>query len=114
LFSDFVEEKTYKKNMTFLLVWDKNSYTQRFLALLPCMCILQPKLIHLYQTSLLLLTPLPIVTFASLRLLYLLLYSEHINHIQVLDFLPFPYPSYELSSLCVWLISNNTAFVLGL
>jgi hypothetical protein len=45
-----------------LLAWDKDSYTERFLALLPCTCILQPKLIHLYQTSSLLPGHLPIVT----------------------------------------------------
>jgi hypothetical protein len=45
--------------------------------------------------------------------LYLLLYSEHINHIQVFGFLPFPYPSHVQSPLSVWPMSNNiTAFVL--
>jgi hypothetical protein len=38
---------------------------------------------------------------ASLRLLFLLLYSEHINHIQVLDFLPFPYSFHAHSPLSV-------------
>jgi hypothetical protein len=57
--------------------------------LLPCTCALQPTLIHLCQTSSLLPSPLPIVISASLRLLYLLLCSEHINHIQVLGFFPF-------------------------
>jgi hypothetical protein len=48
-FSDFVEEKTwdYKKNIVFLLVWEKTNYTERFLALLPCTCVLQPTLVHL-------------------------------------------------------------------
>jgi hypothetical protein len=83
--------------------------------LIPCTCVLQPTLVHLCQISLLLLGPLPIVASASFRLLYSLLYSEHINHIQVLGFLPFPYSSHLHSSLCVWPISNNiTAFVLGL
>jgi hypothetical protein len=50
-------------------------------------------LVHLYQTSLLLPGPLPIVVSATLRLLYSLFYSEHINHIQVLGSLPFPYSS---------------------
>jgi hypothetical protein len=72
-----------------LLAWYKDSYTERFLALLPCTCVLQPELFHLYQTSLLFPGPLPIVASASLRLLYLLLYSKHINHIQILGFLPF-------------------------
>jgi hypothetical protein len=53
---------------------------------------LQPELIHLYQISSLLPGHLPIVASVSSRLLYLLLYSEHIKHFQVLDFLPFPIP----------------------
>jgi hypothetical protein len=62
--------------------------------------LLQPTLIHLYQTPLLLSGPFPIVASASLRLIYSLLYREHINHIQVLGFLPFS--------------RNITVFVLGL
>jgi hypothetical protein len=68
--------------------------------LFPGICVLQPKLVHLYQTSLLP-CPLPIVGSVSLRLLYLLLYSEHINHIQVFGFLPIPYPIRAWSSLSV-------------
>jgi hypothetical protein len=38
-----------------LLVWDKESYTDRFLALLPCTCVLQPHIISslpdLFATS---------------------------------------------------------------
>jgi hypothetical protein len=59
-----------KKDIAFLLVWDKDSCTESFLALLPCTCVLQPTLIHLYQTSSLFPSHLPIVTSASLRLLY--------------------------------------------
>jgi hypothetical protein len=104
-----------KKDIAFLLVWDKDSYTERFLALLPCTCVLQPELIPLYQTASLLSGHLPIVASASLRLLYLLLYNGHINHIQVLGFLPFPYSSSTHSPLSVWPVSNNiTAFVLDL
>jgi hypothetical protein len=36
-----------KKDIVFLLAWDK----ERFLALLPCICVLQPMLDHLCQTS---------------------------------------------------------------
>jgi hypothetical protein len=91
-----------KKDIEFLLVWDKDSCTERFLALLPRTCVLQPTLVHLYQTSSLLLSPLPIVASASSKLLYSLLYSEHINHIQVLGFLPFPYSSCVHFPLSVW------------
>jgi hypothetical protein len=52
LSSDFVE-KTWdtKKNIAFLQIWDENGYTERFLMLLPCTCVLQPTLVHLYQAS---------------------------------------------------------------
>jgi hypothetical protein len=75
--------KDNKKNMAFLLVCNKDSYIGRFFVLFPCcICVLQPNLHHLYQTSSLLLNPIPIVALASLRLLYSFLYSDHINHIQ--------------------------------
>jgi hypothetical protein len=101
--------------MAFCLVGDRDSYTEGFPALLPCTCVLQPTLVHLYQTSSLLPGHLPTVASANLRLLYLLTYSENISHIQVLGFLPCPYSSQMRSALSVWLMSNNiTAFVLGL
>jgi hypothetical protein len=116
LFSDIVEEKIWKiRETAFLLVWAKDSYTGRFLVLFQFICVFQPILVHLCQISSLLPSPLPIVASASLRLLYLLLYSEHANHIQVFSFLPFPYPSCAWSSFSVWPMSNNiTAVVLGL
>jgi hypothetical protein len=105
--------KDNKKNMAVLLVWDEDSYTGRFLLLFPCTW--KPKLVLFYQTSSLLPGSFPIVASASLRLLYSLLYSEHINHIQVLGFLPFSYISCMHFPLSVWPISNNiTAFVLDL
>jgi hypothetical protein len=88
-----------KKKIALLLSWNKASYTERFLALLPCTCILQPTLAHLCQTSSLLPGPLPIVASSSLRWLYSLLYSEHINHIQVLGFLPSPIPPVHILPL---------------
>jgi hypothetical protein len=69
-------------------------------------------LVHLYHNSSLLPSPLPIVASAGLTLLYSFLYSEHINHIQAFDFLPYPNPPLHSSSVSR---SNNiTAFVLGL
>jgi hypothetical protein len=79
------------------IVWDKDSYTERFLVLLSCICVLQPILVHLYQTSSLLPGPLLTVASASLRLLYSLLYNEHINHIHV-----FKFPSLSLFLLCMF------------
>jgi hypothetical protein len=69
--------------------------------ILPCTCVLQPTLVHLYHNSSLLPELLPTVASARLRLLHLLLYSERINHIQVLGFLLFPYSSYAHSPLTV-------------
>jgi hypothetical protein len=101
-FSDFVENtRDNKKDIAVLLVWDKDSYTERFLVLLPCTCVLQSTLVHLCQTSSPLPSPLAIVASTSLRLLYSILCSEHINHIQILGFLPFPYPSHVRSPLTV-------------
>jgi hypothetical protein len=117
LFYNFVEEKTRnnKKDILFLLVWDKDSYTEWFLTLFPCTCVLQPTLVHFYHTSLLLPSALHIVASTNLRLLFSLLNREHINHIQVLVFLSFLYFYHVCSPLSVWLMSNNiTAFVLGL
>jgi hypothetical protein len=89
-------------DIRFVLVWSKDSYTKRFLVLLPCICVLQPihiwvaihnpEMVHFCKTSSLLPALLPIVASDSLRLLYSLFYSNHINHIQILGFLPFPIP----------------------
>jgi hypothetical protein len=51
-----------------LLVWDKDSYTERFLTLLPCSCV-PFTLVPFYQTSSLLPGPLPIVASANFGLL---------------------------------------------
>jgi hypothetical protein len=105
-----------KNDILFLLLWDKDSCTERFLVLFPSSCVLQqPTLVHFYQTSLLLHGPLPIMASANLRLFYLILNREHINHFQVLSFLSFPYFSHAWSPLIIWPMSNNiTAFVLDL
>jgi hypothetical protein len=78
--------------------------------LFPCMYILHPKLFHLYHTSSLLPSAPHIVASCSLRLLYLFLYSKHINHIQVYGFLPCPIPpmSSVLLVICVLYYSNVT------
>jgi hypothetical protein len=60
----FCRRQNIKDNMKILLVWENDSYTGRFLVLLPCTCVLQPKLVHLYQTPSLLPSPLPIVASA--------------------------------------------------
>jgi hypothetical protein len=83
--------KGKKRNIVFLLVWDKDSYTGRFLVLFLGIYVLQPQLVHLYQSSLLLPSPLPTVAPASLTFLYSFLYSKHINCIQLFGFLPLPY-----------------------
>jgi hypothetical protein len=71
LFSNFVEDiSNNEKNKAFFSSWDKDSYTERFLALLLCTSVLQPKWIHLYLTSSPLPGHLPILTSVALRLLY--------------------------------------------
>jgi hypothetical protein len=83
--------------------------------LLPCTCVSQPTLVHLYQNCSLLTGHLATVASVNLRLLYWLLYSGHIKHSQVLGFFPFPYSSCTQSPLNIWPMSNNiTPFVLGL
>jgi hypothetical protein len=59
-----------KKDIAFLLDGERDSYTERFLALLPCTCVLQTTLVHIYQTSSLLPGDLPKAAAASLRLLF--------------------------------------------
>jgi hypothetical protein len=99
--------------MAFFAVWDKDSYTGRFFVLFPCIYVLQPQLVQLYQSSALLPSPFLMVAPASLRFLYSFLYSEHINHIQP-HFLPLLYPSCSWPALA-WPVSHNiTAFVVGL
>jgi hypothetical protein len=96
-----------KKDTAFLLVWDKDSYTQRSTELLPCTCVSQPSSVHLYQTPSLLPSSFPIVASASLKLLISLHYREHIKHIQLLGFFSFPYFFCTCSLLSVWPMSNN-------
>jgi hypothetical protein len=104
-----------KKDIALLLVWDKESYTERFLALVSCTSVLQPKLIHLYHTS----SPLPwspsysdlchfkITILAPLQWTHQTLSS--------LGFSTYAYSSFMCPPLSVWPMSNNiTAFVLGL
>jgi hypothetical protein len=45
------ENISNRKDIAFLLDWDKESCTLRFLALLPCTCVLQHELVNLYETS---------------------------------------------------------------
>jgi hypothetical protein len=82
--------------------------------LFPCIYVLQPQLIYLYQTSSLLPGHLPTLTSANLRLLYSLLYSDYINHIQVFGFLPLPYLSLAWPPLSVSCVPQIATFVLGL
>jgi hypothetical protein len=97
--------KEKKGNMEFLLIWDKDSYTGRFLMLFPCIYILHPQLVHLYQSSLLLISSLPMLAPASLRFLYSFLYTKHINCIQVffnllpLHYLPCMWPPLSVTHI---------------
>jgi hypothetical protein len=78
------------------------------------MCIaIRYTLVRLCQTPSLLPGPLPTVASASLRLYFLLLYSEHINHIQVLGFFPSPNSSCALSPLSVTHVQSYYCICLG-
>jgi hypothetical protein len=104
-----------KKDIALLRLWDKYSYSEKFLALIPCTCYCKPCWFISTRPLHYFLVPFPIVFSTSLRLLYSLLNREHINHIEVLGFLFFTYFSCVCSHFSVWPMSNNiTAFVLGL
>jgi hypothetical protein len=53
--------KDKKRNTMFVLVFDKESYTGSFFVSFPCIHVRQLQLIHLFQSSLLLPSPLPMV-----------------------------------------------------
>jgi hypothetical protein len=100
--------KDNKKIMAFLLVWDKDCYTGRFFMLFPCIWVLKPKLVHLYQTSSLLPSPLPIMASASLRLLYLFLSVRKPTTFKFLVFSPFPIPPVHI----LFLVCNPCPIIL--
>jgi hypothetical protein len=81
--------KDKKKNIVFLLIWDKDSYTGRCM-LWPCIYVVQPKLVHFYQTSSLLSGPLPIVASASLKFLYSMSTSTTFKFLVSFPFLILP------------------------
>jgi hypothetical protein len=83
--------------------------------LLPYTSVLQPELIHPYQTSSLLPGHLPIVTSVVFKVTILAtLQWAHQTH-SSFGFPTFPYSSCMYSPLSMWPMSNNiTAFVLGL
>jgi hypothetical protein len=60
--------------------------------LFPGIYVLQPQLVHLYQSFSLLPSLLPMVALASLRFLYLFLYSEHIHIFKLSVSFPYPIP----------------------
>jgi hypothetical protein len=91
-----------KKDIAFLLASDKDSYTERFLTLLPCTCVLQPTVVHLWTTLTVLDNYICSSTVST---------STHSRF----RFPTFPYSYCACSPLSVWPMSNNiTAFVLGL
>jgi hypothetical protein len=89
-----------KKDIVFLLVRDKDSYTEGFLALLPCTCVLQPKMIHLYQTS----SHSDLCQF-KVTILALLQWAH--QTLSSFGFPTFPYFFCMCSPLSMWPMSNN-------
>jgi hypothetical protein len=89
--------------LTFLLVWDKGSYTGSFLVIFPYINIfpyisnwlISFIFLHFY------LGPFLMVVSTGLRILYLFLYREYINNIHLLNFLLLPHPSHMWPPLSV-------------
>jgi hypothetical protein len=103
-----------KKDIVFLLVWDKDSCTERFLVLLPYTCVLQLKLAYLPDPFTTSQSPshsdlcrFKVTILATLQWAYQTLSSFW--------FPIFHYSSCVCSPFSMWPVSNNiTAFVLGL
>jgi hypothetical protein len=71
LIFNFVGDKTKAiQRQSVFAGWGKDSYTERFLALLPCTNVLHLKLIHLLLTFSLVLDPLLMLSSVTLRFLY--------------------------------------------
>jgi hypothetical protein len=107
------EDKRNKKDIAFLLVWDKDSYIEGVLALLPCMCITiqidfsVPNLFTIWSPSHIDLCHFKVTILAPLQWGHQTLLS--------FGFPIFPYSSCMCSPLSMWPMSNNiTAFVLDL
>jgi hypothetical protein len=93
--------KANKKDTAFLLAWAKDSYTERLLALLPCTCVLQPELVHLYMTSSLPPSHLPVVACRFKITIFTLLQWAH-QTLSSFGFLLFPYSSFMCLPLNMW------------
>jgi hypothetical protein len=94
--------------------WD-DSYTERFLALLPCTSVLQPKLIHLYLTFSLLPGHLPILTSRCFKFSVLAALQWGHQTLPSFGFPTYPHTSCMCSPLSVQPKSNNiAAFALDL
>jgi hypothetical protein len=63
-----------KKRMTFLLIWDKDSY----MVIFSCIKVLWPQLVHLLYFYSFYLSPFLMVVSTSLNFLYSFLYREDI------------------------------------
>jgi hypothetical protein len=95
--------------------WDKDSYTERFLALVPCTSVLQPELIHLYLTFFTTSQSLSHIDLCRFKVTVLAPLQWGHQTLSSFGFPTFPYSSCMCSPLSIWLMSNNiTAFVLDL
>jgi hypothetical protein len=96
--------------MTFLLVWDKDSYTGSFLVMFPCIYVLYSQLAYLLWLSTFCHSPFLMVGSASLRFSYSFLYRDYITCIQVLSCLLLPSPSRAWSPLSVTSVCIRSIF----
>jgi hypothetical protein len=96
----------WREDISVFASWDKDSYTERFLALLPWTNVLQPKLIHLYLTFSPVLDPLPILTPVTLGFCIAPLQWGH-QTLSCFGFPTYPHTSHMCSPLITWLKSDN-------
>jgi hypothetical protein len=82
--------------MVVLLAWDKGKYTGRLLVLFPCIYVLQHQLIHLFQSSPVLPSLLPMVASGQFKIsIFIFIQWAYQLHSR------FCFPSLGLSLLCV-------------
>jgi hypothetical protein len=109
---DISNNKTDKE---FLLLWDKHSCIERFLALLPCTSVLQSKLIHLYLTFSLLPRSPSHIGLCHFKVSVLAPLQWGHQTLSSFGFPTYPYSSRMCSPLSVWPKFNHiVAFALDL
>jgi hypothetical protein len=105
-----LKRRQIKEKTAFLLVWDKKQLYREISRAVSTHMFINTHIGSFLWDLFLLPGLLPIVASDSLRLFCLILYSKHINHIQGLGFLSFPFSSSVHFPLSMWPMSNNVCF----